>query len=322
MVGKASMGISVVGKASMGVSVVCEGSNWVSGSGNWGSMGVSGVCDSDGGSMSNSVLDSNWVRDGVGLLLDDWGLNDVLDLVDLVGLWDSDWGWDLNLVRLGNVPVDNDLPLNWGWHSNWNLNLVFVDLQLRHNLGGLWGDHSVGPGGSQNLLVGDGISWGWAQVDWCWWNSSVWCWDNWSSWDGQLLGDNLVGGWGVDMAVSSWLVDRLSSLDVLVSNLDSPGASLDSAVSNNTLLHVGLGDSWASVDPLMDLGGSGTVGHTVSWGVGSYQTVVGNWGTSDQTMVGNWETTSVSGGGAADSGEKGQNQKSSHDVSCYCYCSE
>merc|ERR1719259_1523729 len=44
----------------------------------------------------------------------------------------------------------------------------------------------------------------------------------------QLLGDNLVGGWGMDKAVSSWLVDRLTGLDVLMSDLESwcqPGQS-------------------------------------------------------------------------------------------------
>jgi len=303
--------------------LVGVGSNWGSMSNSmvcnsdWGSMSNSMVCDSDWGSsislvcnsnwgsMSNGVLDSNWVSDGVGLLLNDWGLNNMLDLVDWVGLWDSVWGWDLNLVWLSNVLVDNDLPLNWGWHSNWDLNLVLVDLQLRLNPGHLWGDHSVGPGGSQDLLLGDSVSRGWSQVDWCWWNSSIWCRGNWSSWDRQLLGDNLVGGWGMDKAVSSWLVDRLTGLDVLMSDLDSPGASLDSAVSDNSVLYMGLSNGWASMDSLLDVGGSGTVGY-VSWSMSQS----------------NWVAMGVSGGGAADSSKKRQNQKSSHDACCYCYCSE
>merc|ERR1711926_31235 len=174
--------------------------------------------------MVDSLLDSDWVRDGVGLLLNDWGLDDVLDLVDLVGCWDSHWGWDLNVVWLGH----DDLPLDWGWDGHWDLNLVLVDLQFRLDPGLLWGDDGVGPDWGQDALLGHGISWGWSQVDRCWW-------------------------------VGSGLVDGLSGLDVLVSNLDGPGASWDGLVSYDSVLHVGLGDGWAGVDSLVDVGGSSGV---------------------------------------------------------------
>jgi len=283
--------------------------------------GTSNSLDGWGGDgVVDSLLDSDWVRDGVGLLLNDWGLDDVLDLVDLVGCWDSNWGWDLNVVWLGHVLVDNDLPLDWGWDGDWDLNLVLVDLQFRLDPGLLWGDDGVGPDWGQDALLGHGISWGWSQVDWCWWDGSVWGWGSWGSWDGQLLGDNLVGGWGVDQAVGSGLVDGLSGLDVLVSNLDGPGASWNGLVSYDSVLHVGLGDGWTGVDGLVDVGGSSGVagGHGSSmvqgqWGCDS---CVVQWGSCWHSEVG-W-------GGAAESCHGSQNQKSSHDdlLCCYCYCSE
>jgi len=313
---------------STGVTVGSDGTDWVDGTGNdavggdggWGSSVTdggggwgSGVADGGGGhwgGVVNSLLDGNWVRDGVSLLLNDWSLNDVLDLVDWVGLGDSVWSWHLNLVWLGHVLVDNDLPLDWSGHGHWNIDLVLVDLQFWLDPGGLWGDDGVGPGWGQHLLVGHGVSWGGSQVDRCWWDGSVWSGGNWGSWDGQLLGHNLVGGWGVDLAVSGRLVHGLSSLDVLVSNLDGPGASLDGAVSDDAVLHVGLGNSWSGMHSLLDVGGSGTV---------AYDSGV-NWGGDSSCMVGQWEGGSgvhgwvVSRSGAAESCQRSQNQKSSHFV--------
>jgi len=326
-------------------SVVCDGSvdevSWGSGvaesSGavvdGWGSSGGVAVVDGWGSSCDvadsldtdvlDSLLDGDWVRDGVGLLLNDWGLHDVLDLVDLVWGWDSHWGWHLNVVWLRDVPVDNDLPLDRGGDSNWNFDLVLVDLQFGLDPGLLWGDDGVSPDWGQDALLGHGISWGWSQVNWCWWDGSIWSWGNWGSWDGQLLGDNLVGGWGVDLAVGSWLVDGLSGLDVLVSNLDGPGASWDGLVSYDSVLHVGLGDSWAGMDLLVDVGGSsgvaggdGSVVQGVHWGCDS---CVVQWGGGQVC----WGDSELGGGGGAESCQRSQNQKSSHDVlCCYCYCSE
>jgi len=302
---------SVVGKGwDASVSVVGKSGN----SSNGTSVSDSGV---DWGSVGNSLLDSDWVGDSVSLLLNNWGLDDVLDLVDGIRLGLGNWDWDLNSVWLWHVLVDNDLPLNWGWDGHWDCDLVLVDLQLRLDPGHLWGDNGVGPGWGQNLLLGDGVSWGWSKVDWCWGNGSIWSWGNWGSWDWQLLGHNLVGGWLVDQAVSGSLGDVLSSLDVLVSDLDGPGASVHLTVSNDSVLHMGLGDSWAGVDVLLDVGGSGAVGYSSVSSVSDS----GNWGSGDG-MVSNGQASEGGGSSRAESCAKSQDQESCHDVCCYCYCSE
>merc|ERR1719322_1735296 len=82
-----------------------HGSSVSNNSGSWGSS------DSDGGSWGSSygnswgsisldmLLDSgvyNGLLNGDSLLVDDWGFNNLLDWVDLVGLsdWDSTWYWN------------------------------------------------------------------------------------------------------------------------------------------------------------------------------------------------------------------------------------
>merc|ERR1712055_1222029 len=102
------------------------GQETIESSGEWGGNSASGEASGVEGWGSNSLesdllLDSDWVRDGVGLLLDDWGLDDPLDLVDWVWGGNGNWGWDLNVVWLGDVLVDNDLPLDWGWDSDGDL---------------------------------------------------------------------------------------------------------------------------------------------------------------------------------------------------------
>merc|ERR1712072_1185870 len=100
-----------------------DGSSVSNDSGGWGSSdsdgGSWGSSVSDGGSWGSSygnswgsisldmLLDSgvyNGLLNGDSLLVDDWGFNNLLDWVDLVGLsyWDSTWNW--NFV--------------WSWYLN------------------------------------------------------------------------------------------------------------------------------------------------------------------------------------------------------------
>jgi len=292
--------------SSVGNETSSVGQETIESSGEWGGNSASGEAsgvEGWGGNSaeswgsnsldSNLLLDSDWVRDGVGLLLDDWGLDDPLDLVDWVWGGNGNWGWDLNVVWLRDVLVDNDLPLDWGWDSDGDLDGVLLDVQLGLDPGGLWGDDLVGPGWGHDALNSHGISWGWAKVDWCWWDGGSWGW-HWDGWDRQGVGDHLVGGGGLDQAVGRGLGQMAASLNVLVSSLDGPGASWHLPVSNNTVLHVLAGDGWSGMNSLVDGGGSSTVADQT--GVSSDQTGM----SGDQTsMSSNWKASREQLGGSS-----------------------
>ena len=110
----------------------------------------------------------NGLVNGVAGLLNDWGLNNLVDGVDLVGLWDSVRLRDLNSVRLGNMGLVDDFTLNWNWVGDWDINGDLVDLELRLNSGHLGGDLGVGANWGKDLLLGDGISGSWSKVAGCW----------------------------------------------------------------------------------------------------------------------------------------------------------
>merc|ERR1712168_1335183 len=90
---------------------VSTGNSWGSSdSGNW---GVRDSVDWGGMSSHNSL-------GGVGLnggVVDVWGLDNLLDWVDLVWSWDMDGSWDWNLVWLGNWLLDKDLSWDGSWDS-------------------------------------------------------------------------------------------------------------------------------------------------------------------------------------------------------------
>lgn len=112
--------------------------------GNWGSSGVTDV----GNGLVNSVVG----------LLDDWGLNNLVDGVDLVGLSNWDWVGDLNGVRLGNVGLVDNLALNGEWDWNWDIDGDLVDLEFGLDAGHLGGDLGVSADWGKDLLLGDGVS--------------------------------------------------------------------------------------------------------------------------------------------------------------------
>lgn len=107
--------------------------------GNWGS-----------GSIANM---GDWLVNGEAGLLDDWGLNNMVDWVDLVGLRNSNWVWDLNGVGLGNVGLVDNLALDWDGDWNWDLNGDLVHLKLGLDAGNLRGDLGVGANWSDDLLL-------------------------------------------------------------------------------------------------------------------------------------------------------------------------
>ena len=107
--------------------------------GNWGS-----------GSIANM---GDWLVNGEAGLLDDWGLNNMVDWVDLVGLRNSNWVWDLNGVGLSNVGLVDNLALDWDGDWNWDLNGDLVHLKLGLDAGNLGGDLGVGANWSDDLLL-------------------------------------------------------------------------------------------------------------------------------------------------------------------------
>jgi len=195
------------------------------GNGGWGSSDGNGWGSSDGSTMGvtnvsgvDGSLD-NWLLNSVDVLLNDWGLHNLLDWADNMWDWDIDWDWDLNVVWLLDLLEDGVWSLNWGWDWDWDVVWDLVDLQLWDNVGLDWGDSGVSADWGSDLFLGDGVSWGWAKVAWCWWDSGVWgsVWErSQRQWAGRLSVD-----WGSgNEAVWGWLLNRLSSKLVLVSNLD------------------------------------------------------------------------------------------------------
>ena len=106
----------------------------------------------------------NGLVNGVAGLLNDWGLNNLVDGVDLVGLWDSVRLRDLDGVGLGNMGLVDDLTLNRDWVGDWDIDWDLVDLELRLNAGHPRGDLGVSAHWGKDLLLSDGISGSWSIV--------------------------------------------------------------------------------------------------------------------------------------------------------------
>jgi len=298
-----------------------------------GGGGDGGTSDSDGGGgdghssgggvdgvgNTDSLGHSDGLDVGVSPLLNHWGLDNVLDLVDWVGLLDADWDWDIDLVGLGDWLLNDDGPLNGGWDWDGHINLELVDVQLGDDLGPLWGDDGVGASQAEDGLVDDGVSGGGAQVPGWRGDGSHWGWHG-GSWDGDGHGVDRVGGWALDQGVCWGLVDGGAGNVVLVSDLDGAGTGVDGAVSNDSVLDVGLSDGGSGVDVLLDMGGALGVSDVSTDDSTSDSSDSSD--SSDRGSDGSWgggkancSWGPVSGGSSAQSSaESSQNQKSSHDV--------
>merc|ERR1719430_93011 len=122
--------------------------------------------NSNGGSMGNSDRGGNMgsVGLGVGGVVDNGLLNNLVDVVNLVGGSDRDGTGNLNSVGLGNLLGNNDLSLNGDGDLDGDINIVLVDLELGNNVGLDGGDLGVGSYGGEDPLLGDGISGGRSKV--------------------------------------------------------------------------------------------------------------------------------------------------------------
>jgi len=203
------------------------------------------VSDSGGGSggYGNGGSGNSVVGGGVGSVVDNGLLNNLVDGVNLVGGGDGDGTGNGNLVGLGNVLLDNDLTLNGDGDLDGHINVVLVDLELGHDVGLDGGDSGVSSHGGEDSLLGDGISGGGAEVDGCGGNGGgIRDRGNGEGWGREGLSLNNGLGLAGDVAVGGLGDDLLVGLDVLVTGLHALGTNLDGLVADNTVLHMFLDD--------------------------------------------------------------------------------
>merc|ERR1711884_195888 len=196
---------------------MCEGR------GSNGSMCVSSGDRGSDGSMCVSSGDSgnsNGLVDGNMVLVNDGGLDNLVDGVDLVGLGNGIGLGNLNGVGFGNMFFNNDFSLYRDGDRLGDLNGVFVDCEFRNNSGHLGCDVSVGPDRGLDFGDGNGVSGCRSLVGGCWRNSIG------KRGIGDDRGRELDSALRVfsrlsNVSVGSGLGD-LRVLSVLMSSLDSP----------------------------------------------------------------------------------------------------
>jgi hypothetical protein len=79
-----------------------------------------------------------------GLLVNNGSLNNTLNWVDLVGLWDGDCTWDGNFVWFWDMFVVDNGSFNWDWDCYRYIIGDFVDLEFRLNAVKTGSDNGVG----------------------------------------------------------------------------------------------------------------------------------------------------------------------------------
>jgi len=232
---------------------------------------VDGLVDGGGVGGHDGLL----VVGGVGGVVHVGSLNDLLDGVDLVRSSNRDGPGDRDLVGLGNVLVHNDGALNGDGDMDGHVNVVVLDLNLGDDVGLLRGDPGVGPHGSKDLLLDNGVSGGGTSGnrrgrDGSHVGSSV-------GDDGRRqraglsqglggsshvagggLGDDLLAGW--DMGVASDHAG-VSGLDNLASDDSILGVLLNNGGTSSVGL-VGLSGDNGGRGNGATVGNSGSVGHT------------------------------------------------------------
>ena len=91
--------------------------------------------------------------DGVVVLVNDGGIDDLVDGANLVGLGNWVGLLDLNGVGLGDVGLVDNLSLDWDWVWDWDIDGVPVDLELGFDASHLGGDLGVSPDWGEDLLL-------------------------------------------------------------------------------------------------------------------------------------------------------------------------
>ena len=223
------------------------------------------------------VRGDNWllVVGGVGGVVHMGGLHDLLDGVHLVRGRHGNGTGHRDLVRLRDVLVNNHSALNRDGDMDGNVDIVVLDLNLGDDVGLLRGDPGVGPHGSEDLLLDNGVSRGRASR-------------NRRRWDGShirgSMGDDrrrqragLSQGLGSSSNVAGGRLgdDLLTSRNMGVASDHAGVPGLHNLASDNSVLGVLLNHWGASGVGLVGLpgdnrgrgnrgtvGNSGSVGHT------------------------------------------------------------
>jgi len=232
---------------------------------------VDGLVDWGGVGGDDGLL----VVGGVGGVVHMGGLDDLLDGVHLVRGRHGHGTGDGDLVRGRNMLVHNHGALNGNGHMDGHVNVVVLDLNLGDDVGLLRGDPGVGPHGSKDLLLDNGVSGGGTSGnrrgrDGSHIGSSV-------GDDGRRqraglsqglggsshvagggLGDDLLAGW--DMGVASDHAG-VSGLDNLASDDSILGVLLNNGGTSSVGL-VGLSGDNGGRGNGATVGNSGSVGHT------------------------------------------------------------
>lgn len=199
----------------------------------------------------NSVVGyGNGLVNGDMVLINDGGLDNLLDGMDLVGLGNGIRLGNLNGVRFGNMFLNDDFSLDGDGDGNRDLDGVFVDLKLGFDAGHLGCDDGMGSDGGGDFGDSDGISGCGSLVGGCGRDGSI---RSNSGNDGGGQGDSAFGSLGrfSNVGVGRGLAD-LGVLSVGMSSLDSLGSDLDSAVSNDLVSGVCYWGS--SMDMFLDSG--------------------------------------------------------------------
>jgi hypothetical protein len=107
----------------------------------------------------NSVVGyGNGLVNGDMVLVNDGGLDNLLDGMDLVGLGNGIRLGNLNGVRFGNMFLNDDFSLDGDGDGNRDLDGVFVDLKLGFDAGHFGCDDGMGSDGGRDFGDSDGIS--------------------------------------------------------------------------------------------------------------------------------------------------------------------
>merc|ERR1712106_565388 len=238
---------------------------------------------------------------GVGLVcgvVDVRGLNDLLDGVNLVGSWDWDGTGNGNLIRLGDMLVDNDLTGNGTWDSNWDINVVFLDIDLWDDVGDLGSDSGVSSDWSGNSGLDNSVSRGRSSGNGSRGDGSIRCWCNGDGWWGKGNSVNKVLGSTSDIRSGRLRDGGLSSNSISVSSNNLLDSNLDGSLSNNSVFNTVL-NYWGSSSIRVE-GCSNNCGSGCNWGSNKATSI------SQTSMSYKTSMSIVSSGSTIGAGQKGK----------------